>query len=137
MLADPLAIDETIEGIRRELRNPEFLFRRNLSRVAESLEKNGDAYFSERAADIRDVKRRVLRRLTDAPPLRALPGDECGIVVDGLGTDNQGYCLADRSGVMSPRDWARAANGRAIRAAATREAVIWAARIIGRILVRV
>lgn len=81
MLADPLAIDQTIDGIRTELRNPEFLFRRNMSRVAESLERNKDAYFSERAADIRDVKRRVLRRLTGAPPLRGLAGDECGIVV--------------------------------------------------------
>lgn len=32
--------------------------------------------------------------------------NECGIVVDGLGGDGRGYVIADRSGVMSPREWA-------------------------------
>lgn len=35
--------------------------------------------------------------------------DECGIVVDGVSGDGQGFCLADRSGVMSPEEWAKAA----------------------------
>lgn len=35
--------------------------------------------------------------------------NECGIVVDGLGEDGNAYCFADRSSVMSPRDWAIAA----------------------------
>lgn len=35
--------------------------------------------------------------------------NECGIVVDALGGDGHAYVLADRSGVMSPREWAIAA----------------------------
>lgn len=35
--------------------------------------------------------------------------DECGVVVDGLGQDGNAYCFADRSGVMSPREWAQKA----------------------------
>jgi phage terminase large subunit-like protein len=35
--------------------------------------------------------------------------DECGIVVCGLGADGHGYVLADRSGRMSPDDWAQRA----------------------------
>jgi phage terminase large subunit-like protein len=35
--------------------------------------------------------------------------DECGIVVDGLGEDGNAYAIADRSAVMSPRQWATAA----------------------------
>lgn len=35
--------------------------------------------------------------------------DECGIVVDGLDGNGNAYCFADRSAVLSPRDWAKAA----------------------------
>lgn len=35
--------------------------------------------------------------------------NEAGVVVDGLGADGSAYCLADRSAVMSPKEWARAA----------------------------
>jgi phage terminase large subunit-like protein len=35
--------------------------------------------------------------------------NECGIVVDGMAGDGQAFCLADRSGVMSPEEWAKAA----------------------------
>jgi phage terminase large subunit-like protein len=34
--------------------------------------------------------------------------DETGIMVCGLGTDDHGYLLADRSGVMTPLQWAQA-----------------------------
>lgn len=36
-------------------------------------------------------------------------GDECGIVVAGLGFDNFGYVLTDLSGRMPPQEWARRA----------------------------
>ncbi len=35
--------------------------------------------------------------------------NETGIVVDALGEDGRAYCLADRSGVYSPREWAKKA----------------------------
>lgn len=44
------------------------------------------------------------------PPATSHEGsDECGLVAAGLGGDDQGYILADRSGVMSPTEWARKA----------------------------
>lgn len=35
--------------------------------------------------------------------------DECGIAVFGKGMDGDGYMLADRSGIMTPNEWASAA----------------------------
>lgn len=66
ILDDPMAINDTIEQLSSERKGAAWLFRRNLSRIADSLEQRGDPYFTERAQDIRDVKRRVLRRLTGA-----------------------------------------------------------------------
>lgn len=45
----------------------------------------------------------------DPPATSQDNSNECGIVVCALGEDQQGYVLADRSGVMSPREWAVAA----------------------------
>jgi phosphotransferase system enzyme I (PtsI) len=82
ILADPMAYDETIKDLRSERKNAEFLYRRNLGRVVEMLESHNDAYFAERAQDIRDVKRRVIRRLLDAAvPERAVDWTGRGIVV--------------------------------------------------------
>jgi phosphotransferase system enzyme I (PtsI) len=81
ILDDPMAFDETLEHIRNEQRGAAWLFRRNLSRIAEALEQRGDPYFSERAQDIRDVKRRVLRRLVGGTDTDRLLPDEPGILV--------------------------------------------------------
>ncbi|TPW05758.1 MAG: phosphotransferase system, enzyme I, PtsI, partial [bacterium] len=78
ILDDPMAFDDTIGHIRSELKGAAWLFRRNLSRIADALEQRGDPYFTERAQDIRDVKRRVLRRLVGAP-------DPARPVLDGPG----------------------------------------------------
>lgn len=44
------------------------------------------------------------------PPATSNEGsNECGIVVVGIGVDDNGYVLADRSGVMSPQEWSIAA----------------------------
>ncbi len=72
VLEDPLAVDRTIAAIRSERKNAEFLFRRHVMEMTEGLQKLSDSYFSERAVDLLDVKRRVLRHLS---------GDEGGIAV--------------------------------------------------------
>jgi phosphotransferase system enzyme I (PtsI) len=64
VLRDPLAVDRTEEAIRKEGKNAEFLFRRHMTEMGESLEALSDSYFSERAVDLFDVKRRVLRNLS-------------------------------------------------------------------------
>jgi phage terminase large subunit-like protein len=45
----------------------------------------------------------------DPPATSQENSNEAGIVVDALGQDGRAYVLADRSGVMSPREWAQAA----------------------------
>jgi len=64
VLEDPLAVDRTEEAIREEGKNAEFLFRRHVLEISERLEGLSDGYFSDRAVDLRDVKRRVLRHLS-------------------------------------------------------------------------
>src|SRR5512140_1042423 len=80
ILGDPMAYQETIDNIRSEKRNAEFLYRRNLNKVVEMLESHNDPFFNDRAQDIRDVKRRVVRRLLKAGPVRQIDGDG-GIIV--------------------------------------------------------
>ena len=63
MLEDSMAIDETVEGIRRERKNAECLFFQNLEKVRATLLATGEEYLKERAVDIQDVERRVLRNL--------------------------------------------------------------------------
>lgn len=80
ILSDPMGYDDTVRDICAEKRNAEYIYRRNLSRVAESLEKQGDPFFGERAQDIRDVKRRVIRHLLNADTLRTAEGNP-GVLV--------------------------------------------------------
>ena len=65
ILDDREAIDGTIEAIRLEHRNAEFCYRRVMNHVADTLEESENEYFRERAADLKAVKRRVLRSLTN------------------------------------------------------------------------
>ncbi len=63
VLNDPLAVDRTNDAIRTEHRNAAFLFRRHMLEMTEQIEGLSDSFFSERAQDLNDVKRRVLRHL--------------------------------------------------------------------------
>jgi phosphotransferase system enzyme I (PtsI) len=63
MLDDVMAFDETIEAIRRRRLNAEFLFWENLEKAIAAMESSDQTYFRERAADIRDLGRRVLHNL--------------------------------------------------------------------------
>lgn len=74
VLEDPLAVDRTVDAIRSERKNAEFLFRRHMLEMSEGLQSLSDAYFSERATDLLDVKRRVLRHLCGVQDLA--PGPE-------------------------------------------------------------
>jgi phosphotransferase system enzyme I (PtsI) len=64
---DVVAIDKTIKAIREEKKNAEFAYRRTLSEIAEELDLAKDEHFRNSAADVRDVKRRVIRHLLDEP----------------------------------------------------------------------
>jgi phage terminase large subunit-like protein len=72
----------------------------------------GDSHFSRHGARLNAGRRESdcpFRRIVVGvdPPITA-GGDECGILVCGLGSDGVGYVLADRSaGGLSPEGWAR------------------------------
>jgi phosphotransferase system enzyme I (PtsI) len=63
MLDDVMAFDETVEAIGSRKLNAEFLFWENLEKIISAMESSDQAYFRERAADIRDLGRRVLHNL--------------------------------------------------------------------------
>lgn len=67
VLEDPMVIDRTVESIRAERLNAEYLFARHVHDVADRLAAVAHAYFADRAVDLHDVKRRVLRHLAGAP----------------------------------------------------------------------
>ena len=63
MLEDSSLIEETIEQIRDEQFNVEFVFSQVLEKVIKKFSDINDEYMGERAADIKDVGRRVLKNL--------------------------------------------------------------------------
>ena len=63
MAQDPRLIREVESLIRDQFRSPEFAVSRVLRGYAEQLQKMGDRYLSERALDIFDLEKRLLRQL--------------------------------------------------------------------------
>jgi phosphotransferase system enzyme I (PtsI) len=63
MLDDVMTIDQTITAIQERRRNAEFIFWENLNKAISIIESSDQAFFRERAADIRDLGRRVLHNL--------------------------------------------------------------------------
>ncbi len=63
MAQDPRLIREVESMIRDQSRSPEFAVSRVLRSYAEQLQKMGDRYLSERALDIFDLEKRLLRKL--------------------------------------------------------------------------
>lgn len=63
---DPAFIDEVYREVRESRRNVEFVLVNVAERYAQTLAQMEDDYLRERAVDIRDVSRRMLRNLTGA-----------------------------------------------------------------------
>lgn len=63
LLEDSFIIDETVDRIRKEHKNADFIYFMVMQRFQDTLESAGDEYFAGRATDIRDVKRRVIRNI--------------------------------------------------------------------------
>jgi phosphotransferase system enzyme I (PtsI) len=64
-LEDVLVIDGVVADVRRERKPAAAIFRRNVLLMIERLEDAEDEYLRERAGDVRDIKRRVLRHLLE------------------------------------------------------------------------
>jgi phosphotransferase system enzyme I (PtsI) len=63
ILDDVMAFEETLTAIQERRRNAEYLFWENLQKAITAIESSDQAFFRERAADIRDLGRRVLHNL--------------------------------------------------------------------------
>jgi len=63
LLEDVAVIDETISRIKSERKNADYVYYSVMVKFQETLEAAKDEYFNGRVADIRDVKRRVIRHI--------------------------------------------------------------------------
>jgi len=60
---DPVLTEEVRDRVRKERKNVECILNRVADRYVQALESVGDDYLRDRASDIRDVTRRILRNL--------------------------------------------------------------------------
>ncbi len=81
VVEDQTLIDEVLRRLESELCNVEFVFQEVAHRYIESLSKIDDPYLRERALDIQDVTRRVIRNLQGKAPRPFLSMDAPHILV--------------------------------------------------------
>jgi len=75
VLEDEMAIKDTIERVQRERVNAAYVFDEIVRRTAASIGALDDGYLRERAPDIKDVGRRVLRIMRGEPHGSIIPMD--------------------------------------------------------------
>lgn len=81
VLEDPTLIDEVIKGVRREKHNAEFVFQGVIHKFIKTLSAIDDPYLRERAIDLEDVARRVIRHLLGKSGQRLAGHDRNHIIV--------------------------------------------------------
>jgi len=81
VLEDPSLIDEVIKGIRKERHNAEFVFHGVSHKFIKTLSAIDDPYLRERAVDIEDVSRRIIRNLLGKSAHRITGHDRDHIIV--------------------------------------------------------
>lgn len=105
ILHDTLLVDDTLAGIRDEGRNAEAVFDGVVGRILEAFDSIEDEYLRERAADVRDVRRRILRRLLGRRRAHVTDLTEPKVVVthDLAFTDTAEMSKARVLGIVSDR----------------------------------
>lgn len=63
ILEDRHIIDETMDKISKDYINADHAYFTIMQRYQQSLDESGDSYWQERATEIRDIKRRVIRKM--------------------------------------------------------------------------
>lgn len=63
LLDDQFIIEETLDQIKKQKKNADFIYYEVMAKFQTSLETVDNEYFSGRVADIRDVKRRLIRNI--------------------------------------------------------------------------
>src|SRR6266480_2996929 len=85
VVEDRTLIDEVLRKLETDLCNVEWVFQEVATRYAETLNKIDDPYLRERALDIQDVMKRVIRNLQGkAPKMMPLPGEAHILVAHNL-----------------------------------------------------
>jgi len=81
VVEDRTLIDEVLRKLETDLCNVEWIFQEVATRYAETLNKIDDPYLRERALDIQDVTKRVIRNLQGKAPKTFVPLNEPHILV--------------------------------------------------------
>jgi phosphoenolpyruvate-protein phosphotransferase (PTS system enzyme I) len=81
VVEDRTLIDEVLRKLETDLCNVEWIFQEVATRYAETLNKIDDPYLRERALDIQDVTKRVIRNLQGKAPKTFLALSEAHILV--------------------------------------------------------
>jgi phosphotransferase system enzyme I (PtsI) len=81
VVEDRTLIDEVLRKLQTDLCNVEWIFQEVATRYAETLNKIDDPYLRERALDIQDVTKRVIRNLQGKAPKKFLALTEPHILV--------------------------------------------------------
>jgi phosphoenolpyruvate-protein phosphotransferase (PTS system enzyme I) len=81
VVEDRTLIDEVLRKLEAELCNVEWVFQEVATRYAETLSKIDDPYLRERALDIQDVTKRVIRNLQGKAPKKFLGLSEPHILI--------------------------------------------------------
>src|SRR5438105_84162 len=81
VVEDRTLIDEVLRKLETDLCNVEWVFQAVATRYAETLNKIDDPYLRERALDIQDVRKRVIRNLQGKAPKTFLALTELHILV--------------------------------------------------------
>jgi len=81
VVEDRTLIDEVLRKVEKDLCNVEWVFQEVATRYAETLNKIDDPYLRERALDIQDVTKRVIRNLQGKAPKTFLALSEPHILV--------------------------------------------------------
>lgn len=98
LIQDPLLVDQTIAGIRKDGLNADYVFWNVVTDVSDRLKAIGDSYMSERSYDLYDVGRRVMKFLGELKgPETGLP-EGCIIVADTLGPSDTAQIQKDKIG---------------------------------------
>lgn len=92
VLEDRVLIEDVIQNIKNKRVNVEYAFSQSIKKYVDTLSKLKDEYLKERARDIEDVARRVLRKLLkkDAASLRDI-GEKVVIVAHDLSPSDAAF----------------------------------------------
>jgi phosphoenolpyruvate-protein phosphotransferase (PTS system enzyme I) len=100
---DPVLTEEVRDRVRRERKNVECILNRVADRYVQALEAVDDDYLRDRASDIRDVTRRILRNLAGEDGHPGLQSASAAIVVapDLLPSETAGLHLQAFIGIVT------------------------------------